>query len=374
MRLLSIRTNLQRAAAALVLSAAPAALADGHMAENTAYDAAQLPDPVNFVTQHRGRFNGQNVSYRVEAGETYLRNEDGEPTGALFSFSYIKDDAGIDRPVTFIFNGGPGSASIWLHMGMFGPKRAVVASDADEDDGAAPYLMVDNPLAVLDVTDMVFIDPIGTGYSRPIGVGEGADFWSQEGDTASVADFIRIWVTKHKRWNAPKYIAGESFGTMRAAAVANELTNGTQNISLNGLMMISQALDYEGSTPVHDNFYSYVTYLPTLAAVARYHGKGPAEPADLDAYLEEVRDFAVNEYAPALLQGTMLAPAERARIRDKLATYTGLSPDYVETSNLRILTGRFNKELLRDQGLAVGGADGRYTVDDADDIAERPTI
>ncbi|MEM6627143.1 MAG: peptidase S10, partial [Pseudomonadota bacterium] len=185
MRLLSIRTNLQRAAAALVLSAAPAALADGHMAENTAYDAAQLPDPVNFVTQHRGRFNGQNVSYRVEAGETYLRNEDGDPTGALFSFSYIKDDAGIDRPVTFIFNGGPGSASIWLHMGMFGPKRAVVASDADEDDGAAPYLMVDNPLSVLDVTDMVFIDPIGTGYSRPIGVGEGADFWSQEGDTAS---------------------------------------------------------------------------------------------------------------------------------------------------------------------------------------------
>ncbi|GAB4521747.1 MAG: peptidase S10 [Parvularculaceae bacterium] len=346
-----------------------AAMADKH---GEAEAAKPVPDPVSFVTQHSGRFNGQQVRYRVEAGETYLRNADGEPTASFFTFSYIRDGAGADRPVTFIFNGGPGSASIWLHMGMFGPKRAVVASDADEDDGAAPYALVDNPDSPFDISDLVFIDPVGTGYSRAIGAGKGTDFWSQEGDTKSVAEFIRLWIDRHDRWNAPKYIAGESFGTMRAVQVAHELTTDrANNIALNGLALISNALDYEGSTSVHDNFYSYVTYLPTMAATARYHGRAGAD-VSLQDFIDQARAFARDEYAPALLKGAMMSADERRRIVDRLAYFTGLDTDYIDRSDLRILTGRFRKELLRDQGVAIGGLDSRYFVDEADDVAERP--
>lgn len=335
---------------------------------------AEVADPVMFISKHEGRFGGERIKYRVEAGETFLRNDEGEPTASIFAYAYIREDAGENRPVTFVFNGGPGSASIWLHMGMFGPKRVLVASDADEDDGAAPYILIDNPDSPLAVTDLVFIDPVGTGYSRAIGVGDSTDFWSQSGDTASVSEFIRLWIDKHNRWNAPKYLAGESFGTMRAVQVAHELTTSRANsIALNGLALISNALDYEGSTSVHDNFYSYVTYLPTMAATAHYFGLAGQGKA-LNDFIDEARDFARDEYAPALLKGSGLSPVERAEIAQGLAAYTGLDPIYIDRSDLRILTGRFRKELLRDRGVAVGGLDSRYTVDEADDVADRPGL
>ena len=337
-----------------------------------AEDTAPAPEPVSFVSEHTGAFNGQEVSYRVEAGEIHLRNDEGSPTASFFTFSYVQAGAGNDRPVTFVFNGGPGSASIWLHMGMLGPKRALVASNADKDDGASPYTLVDNPDSPLDFTDLVFIDPVGTGYSRAIGAGEGTDFWSQEGDTKSVAEFIRLWIDRHNRWNAPKYIAGESFGTMRAVQVAHELTtNRANNIALNGLALISNALDYEGSTSVHDNFYSYVTYLPTMAATAHYHGLA-GDGVALQAFIDEARKFARDEYAPALLKGAIMPPQERARIVERMAYFTGLTAEYIDRSDLRILTGRFRKELLRDRGIAIGNLDSRYAVDEADDVAERP--
>jgi carboxypeptidase C (cathepsin A) len=358
---------------ALVLAVAAPAFAEPDVAkaEDEKAEAKPIPDPVMFESKHSGVFGGEKVSYRVEAGETYLSNEEGDPAASIFATSYIRENAGPNRPVSFVFNGGPGSASLWLHMGLLGPKRVQVASNADADDGAAPYTLVDNPLTILDKTDLVFIDPVGTGYSRAIGEGENKDYWGAQGDTSSVSDFIRIWITKHKRWNAPKYLIGESFGTTRAAYVANELTTGDVDIALNGIVLISQALDYEGSTSDHDNIYSYITYLPSMAATAQYHGKAGAGVSQAD-FLADARAFARDEYGPALMKGDRLSTAERTHLRERLAYFTGLDPSYIETSNLRILMHRFQKELLRDKGMALGRLDGRYLGDEADDIAEGP--
>ncbi|WP_373002674.1 S10 family peptidase [Hyphomonas sp.] len=359
---------------AMVMAVATPAFAESELNKTDAEKteaAKPIPDPVMFESKHTGTFGTAKVAYTVEAGETYIKGEDGEPAASLFTTSYVADKAGSARPVTFIFNGGPGSASVWLHMGLLGPKRAQVASGADADDGAAPYRLVDNPLSILDVTDLVFIDPVGTGYSRTIGKGENKDYWSAAGDTASISEFIRIWITTHKRWNAPKYLIGESFGTTRAAYIANELTTGDVDIALNGIVLISQALDYEGSTSVHDNMYSYITYLPSMAATAQYHGKAGLGIPQSD-FLAEARTFARDEYGPALMKGDRLSAEERAHIRDRLAYFTGLDPAYIETSDLRILMHRFQKELLRDKGVALGRLDGRYLGDEADDAAEGP--
>lgn len=340
-------------------------------APEAAKPATPVPDPVMFKTTRTGTFGGQKITYLVEAGETHIRNADGEPAASLFTTSYIRENATGPRPVSFVFNGGPGSASVWLHLGLLGPKRVKVASDADADDGAAPFVLLDNPLSILDVTDLVFIDPVGTGYSRAIGTGEDKDYWSEEGDGSSIAEFIRIWITEHKRWNAPKYLIGESFGTTRAAYLSERMLTGEVDIALNGLVLISQALDYEGSTSAHDNVYSYVTYLPSMAATAQYHGRaGTGVPQD--AFLADARAFARDEYGPALWKGARLTAAERAHIRDRLAYFTGLDPAYIETSDLKILMHRFQKELLRDKGVALGRLDGRYLGDEADDAAEGP--
>ena len=358
---------------ALVMAVATPAFAapDTAKPDDEKTESKPVPDPVMFESKHSGVFGGQKIAYHVEAGESHITNEEGDPAASLFTISYIRDNAGADRPVTFVFNGGPGSASVWLHMGLLGPKRVVVPSDADTDDGAAPYRLVDNPKSILDQTDLVFIDPIGTGYSRAVGEGEGKDYWGETGDKASISEFIRIWITKHKRWNAPKYLIGESFGTTRAAYLADELTTGDVDIALNGIVLISQALDYEGSTSVDDNVYSYVTYLPSMAATAQYHGKAGVGVLQAQ-FMAEARAFARDEYGPALWKGDRLSPEERTYIRDKLAYFTGLDPKYIETSNLRILVPRFQKELLRDQGVALGRLDGRYLGDEADDIAEAP--
>ncbi|MBY9066749.1 peptidase S10 [Hyphomonas sp. WL0036] len=362
---------------AWIMAAAMALMAPAYAAPEPAAEAKKeaeakpVPDPVFFKQTHTGTFGGQKITYRVESGETYIAGEDGEPAASLFTVSYIRENAPGPRPVSFVFNGGPGSASVWLHLGLLGPKRVKVASDADEDDGAAPYTLLDNPLSILDITDLVFIDPVGTGYSRAIGKGENKDYWNEEGDGASIAEFIRIWITEHDRWNAPKYLIGESFGTTRAAYLAHRMTTGEVDIALNGLVLISQALDYEGSTSAHDNVYSYITYLPSMAAAAQYHGKAGAGVPQAE-FLADARAFARDEYGPALWKGERLTQAERAHIRDRLVYFTGLSPDYVERSNLRILMPRFQKELLRKEGVAIGRLDGRYAGDEADDVAETP--
>ena len=349
-------------------------LCPGLRAEEEAPEAAQpIPEPQSFVTQHRAEFNGQAVVFEAVAGETYLRDKEGKPTATIFTFAYLK--SGVEdpatRPVTFVWNGGPGSASLWLHMGTFGPKRVLVPSDAGHP-GPPPYDTVDAPETILDVTDMVFVDPVGTGFSRALGEHEGKEFWGLTEDARSIADFIHTWVTEHGRWNSPRFLMGESFGTTRAAAVARLLED-RMMMSLNGIIFISQALDYAGSTPyVRDNIISHITYIPTMAATAWYHERVDPRPDDLEAFLEDSRTFATDELLPALFKGNTLDPAERARVRDRLAYFTGLSPEYIDRADLRVSGSRFRKELLRSEGLAVGRLDSRYTRDDIDDLDADP--
>ena len=347
--------------------------AGGRAEEHGAAGFESVAAPVRFVSAGSGRFGGRRMDYRVEAGEMHLVNADGEPTAALFATAYIAEDAGPDRPVTFVWNGGPGSASVWLHMGALGPRRVRVASEADGDDGAPPYPIEDNPDTILDISDLVFVDPVGVGFSRVIGSGDSADYWGQAGDTDSLAQFIRRWVTEHGRWNAPRFVIGESFGTTRAAAVADALHGDGQDMALSGIVMVSQAMDYTGSTPSPDNLIAYVTYLPTMAATAWYHDPD-TDKAALETVVDRARTFATDIYLPALFKGSALAADERREVAAELAALLRLDVDYVLRANLRVTVPRFTKELLRDKGLALGRLDGRYTLDDADDNAATPRI
>ncbi|MFZ1806140.1 MAG: peptidase S10 [Cyclobacteriaceae bacterium] len=333
-----------------------------------------IPEAKEFITTHQGTFGGKAIKYKAVAGETYLKNDDGESVASIWSVTYKLDSPeNTNRPVTFVFNGGPGSASVWLHMGFFGPQITKVDSDASQDDGGAPYPLLNNTHGMLDITDLVFIDPVGTGYSRVIGKGKTEDYWGLTEDARSIAAFMREWVTKNKRWNSPKYIAGESFGTTRAAAVNYELEGDGQEMSLNGLILISQALDYQGSTSAHDNIVSYVTYFPSMAATAWYHKKA-GQGKTLETFVEEARKFALDEYVSALYKGTRLTDAEKSHIADRIVYFTGLSKKYVEQADIRLLMPRFRKELLRDQGITIGQLDGRYKGDEYDDVADRATL
>lgn len=334
-----------------------------------------IPDAQSFVTNHQGTFGGKTIRYKATAKETYLKDKHGVPVASIWSVAYLQEGVTdyTKRPVTFVFNGGPGSASIWLHMGMFGPQIVKVDSDAKKDDGAAPYILVANQAGILDLTDIVFIDPVGTGYSRVVGEGKVEDYWGLTEDANSIAMFMRQWTTENKRWFSPKYIAGESFGTTRAAAVANVLEGDGQNMALNGLILISQALDYAGSTSIHDNITSYLTYLPSMAATAWYHKKA-GQDKTLEAFVEECRAFTYNQYAPALYKGSLLSKEEQNAIAEKLSYFIGLDTDYILKSNLRILMHRFQKQLLYDQGLAIGRLDGRFMGDEADDVSEGPHL
>ena len=337
--------------------------------------AKPVPEPKAFVTDHQGTFNGISIRYKATASETYLKNEKGEPVASIWSVAYTQSGT-VDltkRPVTFIFNGGPGSASVWLHMGMFGPQIVKVDSDAKRDDGAAPYKMTANESAILDLTDLVFIDPVGTGYSRVVGEGKVEDYWGLNEDANSIAKFMRQWITENKRWYSPKYIAGESFGTTRAAAVADVLEGDGQNMALNGLILISQALDYDGSTSIHDNITSYLTYLPSMAATAWYHKKA-GQGKTLAEFVEECRAFTYNQYAPALYKGSWLSKDEENTLAERLAYFTGLENTYILKSNLRILMHRFQKQLLYEEGLAIGRLDGRFMGDEADKVSEYPHL
>ena len=329
------------------------------------------PKPKIFTKEFSGTFNGQRLSYVVTAGETFLKNDKDEDTASIFTVAYTKNGSvnPAERPVTFLFNGGPGSASLWLHMGVFGPKRIQVPSDATSA-GAPPYILEDNTLSILDVTDLVFIDPVGTGYSRPLGEAKGEDFWGLREDARSIAEFIRIWITEQERWNSPKYIAGESYGTTRASQLVAELQGGYTGVALNGVILISSILDFHTVDSAPGNDMPYITFLPTYAAAAWYHGKVDPKPESLPAFLEEARDFGRNEYSVALLKGAALSDEDRKSNVKKLAYYTGLSEAYVERAKLRVNEFRFMKELLRDDGVSVGRYDARYTGEDYDSAGE----
>lgn len=338
-------------------------------------ETGPVPEPKSFVTNHQIQNGNRKIAYQAEASERYLNNDKGEPVASIWSVSYRATETGnpAQRPVTFIFNGGPGSASVWLHMGLFGPQLVEVDSDATVDDGAAPYSLKENREGLLDVSDLVFIDPVGTGFSRVIGKGEVTDFWGLNEDAQSIAKFIREWITENNRWMSPKFIAGESFGTTRAVAVAQELEGSGQNMALNGLILISQALDYGGSTSSHYNITSYITYLPSMAATAWYHKKA-GQGISLEEFVEQCREFTYNTYIPALYKGSLLTATEKEAVAREMARFTGLTTEYILQSDLRVLVPRFQKELLRDKGLTLGRLDGRFMGNEIDTFSDGPHL
>ncbi len=332
-------------------------------------------DPVkeakSFESEHTGMFNGVKVQYKAIACETYLKNDKDEATASIFSTSYIRtnDKEESNRPVFFIFNGGPGSSSVWLHMGVYGPKRVAVSSDAD-DDGSAPFSIVENEFSILDIVDLVFIDPVGTGYSRAVGEGEGKDFWGVDKDAKSLGEFIRLWLVKHNRWNAPKYLSGESYGTTRAAALLDELQGSWTDIAINGVVMVSSILDFQTSRYSPGNDSPYLSYFPSMAAVGWYHGKVERKERSLSDFLDEVREFTLNDYASALLQGDRLSSERFEQIATRLSLYCGISKQYFIDANLRVSNFRFMKELLRYEGFTVGRLDARYKGRDYDNAGD----
>ena len=340
-------------------------------AESQTGSSTAMSEPVCFTRELSGDFNGEGIRYRAVAGETYIRDETFTPIASFFTVGYLKlgGESAAQRPVAFVFNGGPGSSAQWLHMGGLGPKRVDVPSEAS-NAGAPPYVIVDNPFSVLDKSDLVFVDPIGTGYSRTLGDKDPKDYWGLLEDARSVADFIQTWLTEHGRWNSPKYLIGESYGTTRASLVADILNS--RYIALNGIVLIAAVLDYQNSRSHAGDggILSYASFLPTYAAIAWYHGKNEREGRTLEALLDDVRTFARTEYALGLIANERLSKHDRARLVARIASYTGLRESYVEQSKLRIPVNRFFKELLRDRALVIGRLDGRYTGVESENAGE----
>ena len=340
-------------------------------AGNGPKDAPEVPEARVFTSDHSLRLGSKTVKYETVASETYLR----EPTASVFSVSYIDTSttSAAQRPITFVFNGGPGSASLWLHMGAFGPKQVITPSDAS-DVGAPPYTIRDNQNSLLDVTDLVFIDPVGTGYSRPLGETEGKEFYGVNEDAESIAEFIRIWLTENGRWNSPKYLAGESYGTTRAAALTEKLQGGWNGIGLNGVILISAILDFQTARFAPGNDTAHLAFFPTEAATAWHHGKANKAKwnNDFDAFIEDARTYATDTLAPALIRGSTLSEADEIRIAQEMSEFIGLSPEWIRLANLRVDPARFRKELLRREGFTVGRFDSRYRGVDSEGTADTP--
>ncbi len=325
----------------------------------------------NFTKKFTGRFGGERFGYTAEAGETYVRGADGEPLASIFSVSYVRDNAATDRPVIFAFNGGPGTSSLFLHIGFLGPKTVAVPSDATQA-GNPPFRIGDNANSLLDVADLVFIDPVGTGYSRALGGKSDKDYWGVREDARSITDFMGTWLTRHRRWNAPKYILGESYGTIRAVQIVEEFQRAFTGAMPNGVILLSSALDLQSIVFSPGNDQPFVAFLPTYAATALYHGKVVPAPEDRKQFLQAASDFAVDEYSVALLKGATLPADERRKVIEKLSYFTGLSEAFIERSDLRVTMPRFRKELLRDRGQMIGLLDARYLGEDTDNAGATP--
>jgi carboxypeptidase C (cathepsin A) len=299
-------------------------------------------------------------------------NPDAPPTARMFYVAYFKKDVPADsRPITFIYNGGPGSSTMWLHMGAFGPRR-VVTSD-DQHTSPAPYQLVDNAYSLLDVSDVVFIDAPGTGFGRLFGKEKEKAFWGVDPDGHAFARFIARFLSNYQRWNSPKYLFGESYGTTRSAVVAGILET-EDHIDLNGVILLSQILNFDDSAdapqfnPGID--VPYELALPTFAATAYYHKRLPTQPAALEPFLAEVEQFALSDYASALAQGSQLPEATRQAIAEKLHQYTGLPVAYILKADLRVNVGQFGHNLQGNEDLTTGRLDGRFSGPTIDPLAE----
>ena len=327
------------------------------------------------VTQHKVRIGGKEIKYTATAGTMVLKEEsadrekewEGEkPRAQVFFVAYTKDDNGAKsaekasplrkRPLTFSFNGGPGSSSVWLHLGVLGPRRVVLTDDGELPP--PPFQLTDNQYSLLDETDLIFIDPVSTGYSRAADGQKPKEWHEFRKDIQSVGDFIRLYTTRYNRWLSPKFLIGESYGTTRAAGLSGYLQE-RHGLYLNGLMLISAVLDFTTIEFNTNNELPFILFLPGYAATAWYHKKAGVGQS-LEKFLEEAGEFARGEYASALMKGDLLPVEERLHIVQGLARFTGLSSDFIERTNLRIIDQHFFKELLRESGRTVGRLDSRF--------------
>jgi carboxypeptidase C (cathepsin A) len=321
---------------------------------------AATPKEESSVTDHTVRIAGQTIPYKATAATILLKNEKDEPTALIYFTAYTRSDVKdlSQRPVAFIYNGGPGSSSLWLHMGSFGPKRVAV-SDA-EATPPAPYKLNDNAYCLLDKSDLVFIDPVGTGFSHAVGKAQDKDFWGVDEDVKSLAQLIDAYISRNDRWNSPKFLIGESYGTFRSAALSNYLQS-NNGMYFNGIVLISSVLDLGTISFNPGEDMPYIFYLPSYAATAWYHKTLTDRPAELLPFVEDARRFAVSEYAAALMKGSRLSSAEKTDMAKKLSHFTGLSEDYLLKADLRVALPQFMKELLRSRGLTTGRLDARFS-------------
>lgn len=328
-----------------------------------------LPEEKPAVTHHKITVHGRTIEYTATAARMPIRDEQGHVEAQMFYVAYTVDNSGSNRPLTFAFNGGPGSATVWLHMGAFGPKRVKLNSDGSMP--APPFTWEDNQNTLLERSDLVFVDAIGTGYSRAATPDLGKKFWSVSGDIDAFGEFIRQYLQKNSRWMSPLYLAGESYGTTRAAGLSGYLVD--HGIALNGIVLISTILNFGTVSFTTGNDLPYVLYLPTYAMTAAYHDKlAPELQKDPAALRKEVEKWASTEYLLALEQGDSLPEADRESVAEHLARYTGLSKQYIERCNLRVDLGHFDTDLLRDKGKMIGRLDGRFTGPEAEQTEQDP--
>src|SRR5262245_59959473 len=343
---------------AALLIAAPALAADppADKAKPAAKDSTAAP----IVTHHSVVVGGKTLAYTVTTGKLPLKNETGETEAEIFFMAYTLDGARnpASRPLMFSFNGGPGSSSVWLHLGCVGPKRVKMRSDGAMP--SPPCQLVDNPYTWLDQTDLCFIDPVGTGYSRARSPELGKKFWGLQGDLDSVGEFIRLYLSRYQRWSSPLFLVGESYGTTRAAGLSGYLVDG--GIPFNGIVLVSSILNFETADFARGNELPYWLYLPTYTATAWYHKKLPADlqAKPLASVLEEVRHWALDDYARQLALGDALKGNARNAELDLLTRYTGLDRRYLDLANLRVGIQQFCKELLRSERRTVGRLDSRF--------------
>ncbi|HET6895059.1 MAG TPA: hypothetical protein VFH72_06725 [Candidatus Baltobacteraceae bacterium] len=348
-------------AGVLLLGAAPAPKTSPSASPSPAppMTGGEMPDS---VTHHTDTIGGTSYAYTARAGLITLTNQQGQPTANVFYTADTLDgtDPG-SRPVTFIYNGGPGSSTMWLRMGSIGPVRVLAGNG--KPSGPPPYRIVDNPYSLLDKSDLVFIDMPDSGFGRILPTGKTKDFFGVDQDVAAFGQFVENYITKFNRWNSPKFLFGESYGTTRSAALADYLLN--HGISLNGVVLQSSilnfGLDYGNGEPNATGDWPYVFYLPTEAATAWYHNKITNKPSDLGAFMKDVEQFATGQYLDALYKGNMLGSAQRNAVARRLSYFLGVPQSYVLQSNLRVPYDRFQRELLRGQGVVVGRLDSRYT-------------
>ncbi|HXW99620.1 MAG TPA: hypothetical protein VEJ00_00285 [Candidatus Acidoferrales bacterium] len=329
------------------------------------YDMTEVA-PV--VTHHQVTLDGKVLKYTATAGRLPIKRDDGNIEAEMFFVAYTLDgQEAAKRPLTFAFNGGPGSATVWLHMGALGPKHVVLQPNGFMP--AAPYRMEDNPNTLLDRTDLVFVDAIDTGFSRAANAEMARKFLGVKGDVEAFGEFVRLYLTRHERWPSPLFLFGESYGTTRAAGLSGYLAE--RGIAFNGIVLLSMAVDFQTLEWAKNNDEPYILLVPSFASIAAYHKRlAPDLIEDMKRTREEARRWAESDYALALAKGDGLTPEERQKIIDQYARYTGLSKQLIDDANLRVDVGQFTHNLLLDQKLRVGRLDGRFTGPDPEGLLD----